>query len=269
MKPKKENLSQKKSVKIKKTDLLKEADKILKASKPKKKKKKMYFGKEAHAAIVSYQNAETREEKHKIYEQTIRNSFEKLAENLIFIHNFSQSKEHFTVLKSDTVSFLYEILEKFDPEKGSKAFSYFNVCAKNFLIIQSKKRLKNKIRHVSIDDDGLSLNQKYQIERYQVEPSPEDKLMQAESIGLQRDLIIKIKEKLTNKNEIACIDATLVLFENVNDLDFLNKRALFVYLREISGLNAKQLSVAMSNIRKHYREISKNNLELDIFQKFH
>ena len=229
MKTKKTNLSRQKSVKIKNTDLLKEANKILKSAKPKK-KKKMYFGKEAHAAIVNYQNAETREEKHKIYECSIRNSFEKLAENLIFIHNFSQSKDHFEVLKSDTVSFLYEILEKFDPDKGSKAFSYFNVCAKNFLIIQSKKRLKNKMRHISIDDDGLSLNQKYQIERYQVEPSPEDRLMEAESIGLQKELILKIKDKLTNKNEIACIDATLVLFENVNDLDFLNKSILTIQL---------------------------------------
>ena len=173
--------------------------------------------------------------------------------------NIPQSKEHFVTLKSDTVSFLYEILEKFDPDKGSKAFSYFNVCAKNFLIIQSKKRLKNKMRHVSIDDDSLSINQKYQIERYQVEPSPEQRMMEAESVGLQRELILKIKDRLTNKNEIACIDAALTLFENVNDLDFLNKRALFVYLREISGLNAKQLSVAMSNIRKHYREISKKD----------
>ena len=262
----KKKTTRKKSTKIKKSELLKEADALLK--KPKK-KKKMYFGKEAHAAIVEYQNAEDRETKHKIYKDTIKHSFEKLAENLIFIHNFSHSKDHFEILKADTVSFLYEILEKFDPSKGSKAFSYFNVCAKNFLIIQSKKRLKNKMRHVSIDDDGLSLNQKHQIERYQVEPSPEDYLMQKESAGLQRELILKIKEKLSNKNEIACIDATLTLFENVNELDFLNKRALFVYLREISGLNAKQLSVAMSNIRKHYKEISKNSLELDIFHKFH
>ena len=120
-----------------------------------------------------------------------------------------------------------------------------------------------------MNDDNLSLNQKHQIERYQVVPSPEEHLMAIESVDLQRNLIIKIRDKLTNKNEIACINATLTLFENVNELDFLNKRALFVYLREISGLNPKQLSVAMSNIRKQYREISKNNLELDIFHKFH
>ena len=39
-------------------------------------------------------------------------------------------------------------------------------------------------------------------------------------------------------------------------LELLNKRAVFVYLRDISNLSPKQLSVTMSKIRKHYREIS-------------
>ena len=44
-----------------------------------------------------------------------------------------------------------------------------------------------------------------------------------------------------------------------NELDYLNKRAVFVYLRDISGLTPKQLSVSMSNIRKHYKDIKKTN----------
>ena len=47
--------------------------------------------------------------------------------------------------------------------------------------------------------------------------------------------------------------------------DFLNKRAIFVYLRELSGLNAKQLSVAMSNLRKYYREVTKSNTHFLFF----
>ena len=47
----------------------------------------------------------------------------------------------------------------------------------------------------------------------------------------------------------------------------LNKRAIFVYLRELSGLNAKQLSVAMSNIRKNYKDIKKNNYLFMLFKE--
>ena len=234
-----------------------------------KKSKKPYFGKEAHQAIVDYQSTESRQIKNQIYNKTIKRSFEKLTENLIFIHGFSSSKEHFEVLKADCVSFLYETLEKFDPSKGSKAFSYFNVCAKNFLIIQSKKKNKNKKRMVSICDENLSIVDKMQIENHQVIPSQEDLLINREDKKSIFDLLNTIKNKLSNKNEIACCCAIFSLFENIQELDYLNKRAVFVYLRELSGLNAKQLSVAMSNIRKHYKDLVKNNenfhLSLGIF----
>ena len=251
-------------------DLLKEADSFIKKSKAKKKKKKrLYFGPETHDAIIKYQSTDNRKERDELYVNYIKNSFEKLAENLIYIHQFSTDAEHFKILKSDCVSFLFEILEKFDKEKGSKAFSYFNVCAKNFLIIDSKKRTKNRIRHVRIDDKELSMREKFEIERHQIVLSPEDHLMREENLGMQKELMLKVREKLTNKNEVACMEAALTLYDQVDELDFLNKRALFVYLRELSGLNPKQLSVAMSNIRKHYKEIIKSSRDLDVFKKHH
>ena len=225
----------------------------------KSKKKKPYFGKEAHAAIVDYQNELDKSKKNILYYNKIRPSFEKLAENLIFIHGFASSNECFKNLKADCVSFLYEILEKFDSAKGSKAFSYFNVCAKNFLIIQHKKKNKSKTRHVSISDDCLSPMDKKKIELSQVIPSQEDVIISKENKRELKNTLEKIKEKTNNKNEEKCIKAIITLFDNINDLDFLNKRAIFVYLRELSGLNAKQLSVAMSSIRKNYRDVSKNS----------
>lgn len=236
-------------------------------TKTQKVKRKPYFGKAAHNAVVQYQAAELRKDKNNIYIKEIKPSFEKLAENLIYIHGFSQSKDHFTQLKCDCVSFLYEILEKFDPARGSKAFSYFNVCAKNYLIIQSKKRLKEKKRNVSIDDVGLSMRDKIEIEQHQVIDSPENIFIQKEEIKALHEMNRKIRDKVTNANEKLCIEAIISLFNNINDLDFLNKRAVFVYLRELSGLNAKQLSVAMSGIRKQYRDISKNNDEYKFFKR--
>lgn len=266
LKKKTKKIKSHKIVKTKK-ELISEANEILKKPKKKRKSKRLYFGPETHEAIIEYQSTDCRKRRDEIYVNVIKNSFEKLAENLIYIHQFSTDSEHFKILKSDTVSFLFEILEKFDKEKGSKAFSYFNVCAKNFLIISSKKRIKNKMRHVRIDDQGLSLREKFEIERHQVVCSPEEKLMAQETLGMQKELMIKVREKLTNKNEILCMDAALTLYDKVNELDFLNKRALFVYLRELSGLNPKQLSVAMSNIRKHYKEIIKTSRDLDVFKK--
>jgi hypothetical protein len=232
----------------------------------KKTKKKPYFGKDAHNAIVKYQNNDCREEKNKIYYEEIKPSFEKLAENLIFIHGFSSSKEDFHIIKSDCVSFLYEILEKFDPSKGSKAFSYFNICAKHYLIIQSKKKSKNRNRNVSIDDENLNSLEKEMIENYQVIPSQEDIIILREDKSTLKEILSLIDIRCSNKNEKLCAKAIIAVFEKIEELDFLNKRAIFVYLRELSGLNAKQLSIAMSNLRKYYREIVKSNDKYFIFK---
>jgi hypothetical protein len=231
-----------------------------------KRKKKPYFGKEAHNAIVDYQQNNCRNEKNKIYEKRIKPSFEKLAENLIFIHGFSSSKENFHIIKSDCVSFLFEILEKFDPNKGSKAFSYFNICAKHYLIIQSKKKNKQKIRNVSINDDNLNSIEKERIEKYSVIPSQEDIIIRNEDKKILHEILHIIDARCSNKNEKLCSKAIITIFEKIEDLDFLNKRAIFVYLRELSGLNAKQLSIAMSNIRKYYRDVIKNNDKYFIFK---
>ena len=236
--------------------------KTVKRGKSKAKPKKLYFGKEAHEAIVEYQSTKCRDVRHKIYEKKIRQSFHKLVENLIFIHGFARDPVTFQTLKFDCVTFLYETLEKFDPARGSKAFSYFNVCAKNFLIIQSNKKNKNDRRSVSFENyANMNSTDKRSIDLYSYVPSPESQLIQEEDKDRMFEVLRIIQGRIKNDNEKLCVQAVTTLFQNVDDLELLNKRAIFVYLREISGLNPKQLSVAMSSVRKHFREIVKNNDE--------
>lgn len=231
-----------------------------------RKKSKPYFGVDVHDAIVEYQNAVCEEEKHEIYENHIKAAFEKLSENLIYIYGFSRDKDHFYILKSDCVSFLYETLYKFDPSQGSKAFSYFNACAKNHLLAGAKKTQKRKIRNVSIDDmQSLNSFEKDMVESYQIIPSQDDIFIREEDKDILSEMLLKIKSKPLNENEKLCINAVITLFKNIEEVEFLNKRAVFVYLREISGLNPKQLSSSLSNIRKYYREIVKTDDHFILF----
>ena len=70
--------------KVKKTNskrIVKKSE-LAKNIKPKKPKRKPYFGKDAHNAVVSYQAAECRKEKNKIYE-------EKIEQNINHKYSFS------------------------------------------------------------------------------------------------------------------------------------------------------------------------------------
>ena len=163
------------------------------------------------------------------------------------------------------MSFLFETLGKFDASRGTKAFSYFNVVAKNWLIIRSKKNIKNIMRHVSIDDtDSVSAVDPEFFEKYSTDGGHEYEIFKKESMDSLFELMKEIKGRLHNENEIACMNAIITLFSKIEDLDLLNKRAVFVYMRELSSLTPKQLSVAMSSIRKHYKDLLKDE-RFDIF----
>jgi hypothetical protein len=218
----------------------------------------MYFTAETQEAIEQYQDSEDLEENEKLYNEKIRPAFDKLVENLIFVYGFQNANVPVFHLKNDCISFLYETIQKWDPERGTKAFSYFNVVAKNWLIADAKKRKKRKTRQVYIDDaENLNQKDKNAIANSQVAPSPDDLMDDIESRQEIIRMLYEIEKKITAPNELICVNAIKTVFENVDDLDYLNKRALFVYVREISGLNQKQLSIALASIRRHYRDFKK------------
>ena len=224
-------------------------------------KRKLYFSAETQAGIEEWQSEEVAEKRDEIYTKTIMPAFETLAENLILIYGFAKGKHDFGSLKNDCVTFLYETLHKFDASKGSKAFSYFNVVAKNWLILNTRKRKRVQDNAYSIHDlEAFSANDRSAILNYQVSESPDDVLMKKELQGEINKVLTLIRERVVSANDISCVDAITVVFDKIDDLDLLNKRAIYVYIREISGLNSKQLSTSMSTVRKLYRQIKGEDL---------
>ena len=118
---------------------------------------------------------------------------------------------------------------------------------------------------VSIDDPDNNLNVDALFHQNgQFEASPDSLIEKQEKIQEMKDLFAEIKRRVRNEREERCIDAIIEIFNKVDELDFLNKRAIFVYVREMSGLNSKQLSVCMSSIRNIYRQINGSGKEFDI-----
>ena len=226
-----------------------------------------YFSLETQDAIIEYQNSEDYDERNKLYLEKILPAFDKLAQNLIFIYGFITQGEPYEHLKNDCVSFLFETIHKWDPAKGTKAFSYFNVVAKNWLIINSRRRTKNERRHVSVDhQEGMSRRDKQTYASHDVILPPDEEMIKQNFRNEIMEVLAEIKGRVSGENEKKCIDAVITVFETVDQLDFLNKRAIFVYVRDISGLSPKQLSVAMSIIRKHYRSLVRGpDKKFDIF----
>lgn len=220
-----------------------------------RKSKNYYFGQEVQDKIVEYQKEVDKKTKDRIFEAHILPAFSDLVQSLISVYKFKAANEDINHLKSDCVTFLFETIDKWHPDKGKKAFSYFNVVAKNYLTIQSRKMLKHSNRSVYLDDsESLSNNDKsiiYDSEYVDGDIELKKSLMKYEKI---LEIIDFLSDKVKDEKDKKCCFAIKKLFIEIESIEFFNKRAIFVYLREISGLNSADLSSSLSSIRKIYKK---------------
>lgn len=227
--------------------------------------KNYYFNNETQQKIKEYQEAETKFEKDRIYVEYIMPAFDELVTKLISVYKYNASNEDMNHLKNDCITFLFETIRKWDADKGKKAFSYFNVVAKNWLTIQTRRINKNSKRSVCIDEsDDMTLQERECLTNIDsdYENSPEDILCSQQTNDTILFELDKISRILIKENDKKCIYAIIHIFKNVETLDYFNKRAVFIYLREISGLDSSELSSSLSRIRKIWK---KSNLNVSFF----
>ena len=217
---------------------------------------KNYFDAATQQAIVDYQNELDPEIRKTIYVGRIMPAFNSLVENLINVYGYHVMYETKEDLRIECAEFLYGVVTKFNASKGSKAFSYFNVVARNWLTIRSKQNAKSVRSFISIDNrEAFSQHELDIIENHHVVPACDTQITQEEHNTALKSLIAEIKDRVKTENEATCVDAINELFENVDDLDFVSKRAVMLYIREITHLSPKQLSIVLSSLKKHYKTI--------------
>lgn len=217
-----------------------------------------YFSMDTQQSIIDYQNEQDPKVKEKIYVEQILPAYSSLVENLINVYGFKVMYEAKRDLKAECLEFLYTTVEKYDASKGSKAFSYFNVIAKNWLTIRSKQNVKRMKTYISSDNkDAFSNADLAAFEAFNIVPSYEDLVEEAEVKKLLGKLVDELAHRVRTENEIATVNAISQIVDNLENIDILNKRAVLLYIREITGLTSKQLSVVLASLKKHYREIKK------------
>ena len=111
---------------------------------PRKAKKgspRYYFNQDTENAIIRHNKEERPHMRERIYNEHIRTPFEKLAENIIHTFKFYYFDVPSDDVKHEVVSFLYMNIHKFAEGKG-KAFSYFSIVAKNYLILHNNNNYK-------------------------------------------------------------------------------------------------------------------------------
>ena len=134
--------------------------------KRKKKGKNYYFNIGTEKAIIRYNKTDDPGLKNIIYNEHIAKAFDKLAENIIHTFKFYYFDVSSEEVKHEVVSFMVMNMHKFKEGKG-KAFSYFSIVAKNYLILHNNKNYKMGKIHseMSVLDYKRNLTESYSIRR--------------------------------------------------------------------------------------------------------
>ena len=207
-----------------------------------------YFTKKTEDSIVAYAATDDINIRTKLYIEEIKPALDELVDKIVYTYKFT-SLNNIDVLKDDCKVWLTTILGKYDQSKGTKAFSYFSVVTKNWFTHRAKQQTKKNKREIEYDSmirEVEALSSENSETFIQKQEDAEFWMFLMKEIESWKDL--KLRE-----NERKVLDAIQTLFNNIDDIDIFNKKAIYLYMREITGLNTKQIVSNLNRLREKYR----------------
>lgn len=200
-----------------------------------KTKGEKYFTKETEQAIIEYNSVSDPVLKNTIYLEKIHYAFSKLTENIIHTFKFYYTEvDDLTDLQHEIITFLLNKIHKFDHTKGSKAYSYFGTIVKHYLILYNNKNYKKLTNHISIDTLDSEEDDYHKIQHMiksddSVSPETLTKYINEYVTFCSKNIYTLFPKK----QDAQIADAILELFRKREYLNLFNKKAMYIYIREI------------------------------------
>ncbi len=255
-------------------------DNIIKAAK-KKRQKRNYFTQETEDAIVQYNISNDKKFKSDIYSKEIHYPFYKLTENIIHTFKFyyTDGVENLEDLQHEIMIFLLDKIHLFDPSKGAKAYSYFGTIVKRWLIIYNQKNYKKRIESVDIgditkhqnldvgDNSFFILNAKLEQTSQKFIESDSNFGDELYTLGYKKgdrlsifvDLYVQYMTKniysyFPKEYDAQIADCILELFRKRDAIDVFNKKALYIYIREMIDVKTPKITKIANKLYKVFKE---------------
>ena len=218
--------------------------------KTRRKKNKYYYFTQVHEdAIVQYALTTNREEREVLYGDYIGPVFNEMVDKIVYTYKFT-NLPNVDLLKEECKTWLTTILDKYDPNKGSKAFSYFSVITKNWFIHKVKKHATQLRREIAYDSVVKEIEQQHLSTDNSYAKDRED----AEFWHFLWKEIDDWDTGTLKPNEKKVLNAVKELLSSCDEIEIFNKKAIYLYLRELTGLNTKQVVNNLNKLRIKYRQ---------------
>ena len=217
------------------------------------KKEKIYFSKKTEDAIIEYNNEEDEVRRNEIYETKIKFSFDKLVENIFNTFKFTYFDNSPLEIQKETVSHLVTNIHKFQAGKG-KAFSYFSIVAKNYLIFHNNNNYKKFNQHVDISETPSESSVCLQTEDAHHKDIQTQEFMKL-IVNYWEANITKIFNK---QKDLNIAYAVIELFRNCERIENFNKKTLYLYIRELSNCKTQQITKVINKMKTYQNLVMRN-----------
>ena len=217
-------------------------------AKKNRRKKNHYFTQIHEDAIVRYAQTTCIRERTELYVNWIQPAFNEMVDKIVFTYKFT-TLPNIDSLRDECKIWLMTIVDKYDQSKGSKAFSYFSVITKNWFIHKVKRQQKRNKREIDYDNIAKKYEEQYlSTDESYLSNREIDEFWEYFYKEIQSWDASQMKE-----NDYKVYQAINILFESKEDIEIFNKKAIYLYLREITGLNTKQIVNSLKKFRKKYQ----------------
>ncbi len=216
---------------------------------PRKRNNKRYFTKITEIAINAYNNCDNQHLKNKIYNRFIHYPFDKLSENVIHTYKTYYFDDPYEDVKANVVAFLNEKIDRFNGDNG-RAFSYFTVVARNYLFNENNKNYERMKSRENIDAIDLNRNITNEVINKQIQEEKSDFIDHFVDYIDEHlyDLFLKDRDR-------AIADSINELFRNRIDLYSYNKKALYILIRERTGVDTQYITKVINKMKSIYTEL--------------
>jgi len=213
-----------------------------------------YFTQETEDAIVRYNASSDPVFRDTVFKKEIYHPLYKLAENIIHTFKFYYlDVDSIEDLKLDVVSMLVEEkLHRFDATNGAKAFSYFQTIVKRWLINYNNRNYK-KLKQVGSFEE---MEDSYEVEGL---PDSERRIPLASIMNFFIESSYEnIEELFPKEQDQKVADAILTLFKTRHDLEIFRKKALYIYIREMTDCETPTLTKVISKLKEEFYKVHKS-----------
>jgi hypothetical protein len=215
---------------------------------PRKKKQNNYFTRITDIAISAYNKTDSSATREKVYRRFIYPAFLKLAENLINKVKPTYIDSTFLDLQTDLVTYLTARLDKFNPENG-KAYSYYTRTSFNYLIAENQKaynKLKQGAQEINIDEQRNIITEMHNNDMQET--------LQYFMNAYVEYCYDNLNYIFSNPTDIHVADSILHIFETRENIENFNKKALYIFIRERTGLETTNITRVIKVLKRLYEE---------------